>query len=112
MAASTKESNSLVVSYSHWDASKTHWDDGEAVWDVVFRPPPISPPGADYRPPNTSVRSWAQIVRDADKDFDLESRRPVVYEFSNGRKFRQKPDPYATAPGDSTSPGYPGGAKA
>jgi hypothetical protein len=63
---------------------------------------------ADPHAPNTSVRSWAQLVRQADPKYTQESLRPVAYEFSNGRKFRQKTDPYKTAPGDSHSPGYPG----
>lgn len=41
-----------------------------------------------------TVRSWRQMVLDADPDFHLESIRPIVYEFSNGRKFRQPADPY------------------
>lgn len=41
-----------------------------------------------------SVRSWSQLVRNADPDFDRESRRPWVYEFSNGRRFLDKPNPY------------------
>lgn len=56
----------------------------------------------------SSTRSWAQQVRQADPDFQQESTRPVVYEFSNDRKFRQKADPYKTATGDTTSPGYTG----
>lgn len=57
---------------------------------------------------SSSTRSWAQEVRAADPDFQVESTRPVVYEMSNGRKFRQKADPYSTASGDGHSVGYPG----
>lgn len=39
-----------------------------------------------------SVRSWRQIVLDADPDWQRLSRRPWVYEFSNGRRFND-PDP-------------------
>lgn len=39
-----------------------------------------------------SVRSWRQIVLDADPDWQRLSRRPWVYEFSSGRKFTD-PDP-------------------
>ena len=53
---------------------------------------------ADPGKPNTSTRSWMQIVRDADKDFDLESRRPIAYEFSNGRKFRAPANTYGVSP--------------
>lgn len=50
---------------------------------------------------SSSSRSWRQQVLDAgDPDFWTESRTPVVYEFSNGRKFRQPIDPYGGgAPG-------------
>lgn len=72
-----------------------------------FSPGTQPRPSPDGYRPNSSIRSWSQLVRDADKDFDLESRRPVVYKFSNGRRFRQKNNPYATSPGDATSPGYP-----
>lgn len=50
----------------------------------------------DTSPPSTTTRSWRQMVQDADPDYQQESRRPIVYEFSNARKFRQKPDPYST----------------
>jgi hypothetical protein len=41
------------------------------------------------------IRSWRQMVIDADPDYLRETSRPVVYVFSNGRKFRQKADPYS-----------------
>lgn len=44
-----------------------------------------------------TVRSWRQMVLDADRDFILESTRPIAYEFSNGRKFRQPYAPYGAA---------------
>lgn len=47
-------------------------------------------------PPTTTTRSWLQRVMEADPDFRAESLRPVVYTFSNGRTFKQKPDPYST----------------
>lgn len=71
-------------------------------------PDNVRPRSSASSAPNTSVRNWAQLVRQADVNFDRESLRPVVYEFSNGRKFRQKTNPYATSPGDAHSPGYPG----
>jgi hypothetical protein len=43
----------------------------------------------------SSVRNWSQMVRNADPDFDRESRRPWVYEFSNGRRFLDPPQLYA-----------------
>lgn len=46
--------------------------------------------------PPTTTRSWRQKVMDADPNWLKESLRPIVYEFSNGRKFEQKPDPYST----------------
>lgn len=45
-----------------------------------------------------SVRSWRQIVLDADPDWQRLSRRPWVYEFSNGRRFND-PDPLYAASG-------------
>lgn len=43
----------------------------------------------------STTRSWRQRVLEADPDFLRLSLRPVVYEFSNGRKFLQPADPYA-----------------
>jgi hypothetical protein len=43
----------------------------------------------------SSTRSWRQRVLDADPDFLRAALRPVVYEFSSGRKFEQPADPYA-----------------
>ena len=43
---------------------------------------------------SSSTRSWRQIVLQADPDFLRDSLRPVVYEFSNGRQFRQRLYPY------------------
>ena len=78
---------SIVATYSHWDSDKAHWDQPDgSIWDAHY----LGAPGSEYRP-NSSVRSWLQIVRDADKDFDKESLRPIAYEFSNGRKFRHRP---------------------
>jgi hypothetical protein len=49
---------------------------------------------------SSSTRSWRQTVLDAgDPDFMTESLRPVVYEFSNKRKFRQPVDPYGGGAG-------------
>lgn len=42
----------------------------------------------------STTRSWRQMVLDADPDFLRRSLRPIVYEFSNGRKFLQPADPY------------------
>ncbi len=42
-----------------------------------------------------TVRSWRQIVMDADPDWQRLSTRYWVYEFSNGRRFDQPADPYA-----------------
>lgn len=44
-----------------------------------------------------TLRSWRDRIREADPEFetDKERREPVVYEFSNGRKFRDKRNPYA-----------------
>lgn len=49
----------------------------------------------------TTTRSWESEVRKADKDYDQERLRPVVYRWSNGREFRDRPDPY-TAVSTST----------
>lgn len=46
----------------------------------------------------TRTIDWRTLVRKADRDFDQESRRPVVYETSNGRQFREKGSgPYGTS---------------
>lgn len=47
---------------------------------------------------STTQRSWRDRVREADPDWetDEERKRPVVYTFTNGRKFRDKADPYST----------------
>ncbi len=42
----------------------------------------------------STTRSWRQKVLEADPNFLRKSLRPVVYEFSNGRKFQQPADPY------------------
>jgi hypothetical protein len=47
-------------------------------------------------PTPTTQRTLRQMVQEADPEFQKESRRPVIYSFSNGREFRQKPDPYST----------------
>ncbi len=46
--------------------------------------------------PASTTRSWRQRVIEADPDYVRKSLRPVVYEFGDGRKFTQKPDPYST----------------
>lgn len=48
----------------------------------------------------STTRSWLSIVREADPEFDAKKRKQMVYDFSNGRKFYDKLDPYA---GTSTS---------
>lgn len=39
--------------------------------------------------------SWLDLVRKADPEWEKERLRPWVYEFSNGRRFEDKPDPYS-----------------
>lgn len=53
----------------------------------------------------SSTRSWRQMVLDADPDFQRESLRPVVYEFSSGRKFRQRANPYGDLAAAPVAPG-------
>jgi hypothetical protein len=36
-------------------------------------------------------KSWRQLVKSVDPDVD---KREVAYEWSNGKKFKQKKDPY------------------
>ena len=45
------------------------------------------------------TRSWKTIVRTVDPP-DEDSEKPVVYIFSNNRKFRDKRDPYLPLPED------------
>ncbi len=47
------------------------------------------------KPPPTRILSWLQMVVEADPNYEYELRRPVIYEFSNGRKFRAPANPYA-----------------
>ena len=51
-----------------------------------------------YWPPTPPTRtlSWLQLVQEADPAFQTLLQRPVIYEFSNGRKFVQ-PLPYYTS---------------
>lgn len=42
-------------------------------------------------------RTWETLVRAADKDFDDKRLRPVAYKMSNGREFKDRPDPYAVS---------------
>lgn len=45
---------------------------------------------------STSQRSWIDLVRQADPDWDKDKNQTKkVYEFSNGRTFDDKPNPYA-----------------
>lgn len=44
--------------------------------------------------PPTRILSWLQQVIEADPNFRRDSLRPVVYEFSNGRKFVDDPNVY------------------
>ena len=47
-------------------------------------------------PVSWTVRSWADLCRQVDETFDKERLQPKrVYEFSNGRTFDDKPNPYA-----------------
>ena len=39
--------------------------------------------------------NWLNEVRKADPSWDELRLRPLVYFFSNGRVFRDKPDPYS-----------------
>lgn len=50
-------------------------------------------------PPPTRILSWQQLVLEADPDYQRLNQRPVVYQFSNGRTFVERPDIYT-----STSP--------
>lgn len=36
---------------------------------------------------STRIISWEQVVLEADPDYRLRKRRPMKYEFSNGRRF-------------------------
>lgn len=44
--------------------------------------------------PSTTERTLDSIVRELDPDYDKQLRRPIVFEFSNGRTFERRPDPY------------------
>ncbi len=40
-----------------------------------------------------TIKSWQQLILEADPDYWIELRQPVEYEFSNGREFYH-PYPY------------------
>lgn len=44
--------------------------------------------------PATTTVQWLSIVRKADKDFDEDDKRPVVYEFAKGRVFKERQPVY------------------
>lgn len=44
--------------------------------------------------PPTRILSWQQLVQDADPDWQKLNLRPVIYKFSNGRKFVKDPNVY------------------
>lgn len=39
--------------------------------------------------------TWASVIRKADPDFDKEKLKEPAYEFSSGRVFTQRQNPYA-----------------
>lgn len=44
---------------------------------------------------------WKTLIREVDPDFDTASKKPVVYQFSGGRRFtEQKDGPYTNFPKD------------
>lgn len=45
--------------------------------------------------PATRQISWRALVEEADPDWLNSYLRPVVYRFSNGRKFYSPPNPYS-----------------
>jgi len=50
-------------------------------------------PGPHF-PSHHTVFNWRQRCINADPNFYEDSLRPWVYEFSNGRRFKQPTDPY------------------
>lgn len=44
--------------------------------------------------PPTTIKSWMQRVQDADPEWRQKGLRPIVYEFSNGRVFKDNPTTY------------------
>lgn len=45
---------------------------------------------------STRILSWAQMVREADPDFQRTSLRPWTYEFSSGRRFYEAQPVYGS----------------
>lgn len=45
---------------------------------------------------NSSTLSWLQEIIKRDQNWQKTRTQQEVYEFSNGRKFKDKPDPYST----------------
>jgi hypothetical protein len=48
------------------------------------------PTNGRYFPPRALTRPLASVIRDVDPDFDRDAK-VTLYEFSNGRKFTDKP---------------------
>lgn len=44
--------------------------------------------------PPTRILSWQQQVQEADPNWLRDSLRPVIYQFSNGRRFVRDPNTY------------------
>lgn len=47
--------------------------------------------------PTSRTLSWQQLVIEADPEWAKKYQRPVVYEFSNGRTFTDRPDRYTSS---------------
>ena len=45
--------------------------------------------------PAPTQRSWDSIIREADPQFDEHRTKTEVYEWKNGRKHYDKPNPYS-----------------
>lgn len=45
---------------------------------------------------NSSTLNWMQEIMKLDPTWQKTRTQPEVYEFSNGRKFKDKPNPYST----------------
>lgn len=46
-------------------------------------------------PAPSSTKTIKELVLKADPEWPFESKRPVVYQFSGDREFRQKANPYS-----------------
>lgn len=46
--------------------------------------------------PSSTQRSWLSLILEVEPDWQKKRQTEPAYEFSNGRIFQRKPNPYST----------------